>query len=395
MSAPLSDHIRQLDQQYSAATYARFAPVLVRGEGCTVWDADGRAYTDFTSGIGVNSLGFADPAWVAAIAAQAGKLAHTSNLFYSVPAAELAQSLCEKSGLARVFFCNSGAEANECAIKAARKYSRDRHGAGRHTILTLQNSFHGRTLAALSATGQDVFHQHFFPFVEGFAYVPANDTAALEARLAQNDIAALMLEPVQGEGGVAALDTGYLQAARELCRRYDVLLVADEVQTGIGRSGRLFAFEHAGIVPDIVTLAKGLGGGLPVGAVLFGERCADTLGRGDHGSTFGGNPVCCAGALAVLARLDDAFLADVTRKGEALRQALAALPKVKSVSGLGLMLGVEFDDGISAADIVRQAQEKGVLFLTAKHKLRLLPPLIISDDDIARGIAVLREILSA
>lgn len=390
-----ADHIRQLDQQYSAATYARFAPVLVRGEGCTVWDADGRAYTDFTSGIGVNSLGFADPAWVAAVAAQAGKIAHTSNLYYNIPAAELAQNLCEKSSLARVFLCNSGTEANECAIKTARKYSRDRYGEARHTILTLQNSFHGRTLAALSATGQDIFHQHYFPFVEGFAHIPANDITALEARLAHNDIAALMLEPVQGEGGVAALDGDYLRAAQALCQRHDVLLIIDEVQTGIGRSGKLFAYQHHDLAPDIVTLAKGLGGGLPIGAALFGDKCAATLGKSDHGSTFGGNPVCCAGALAVLARLDDAFLAEVARKGEALRQALAALPKVKSVGGLGLMLGVEFNDGISAADVVQQAQTKGVLFLTAKHKLRLLPPLIISDDEIARGVAVLHDILSA
>lgn len=387
-------NISTLDHTYTAQTYARFPTALVRGEGVYAWDEQGKRYLDFTSGIGVNSLGWCDGEWQAAVAAQAAQLQHVSNLYYTRPAAELAQTLVEKSGLASVFFGNSGAEANECAIKTARKYSRDRYGANRHTVLTLNQSFHGRTLTALSATAQPHFHQHFFPFTEGFDFLPANDLNALQQRLAQGGVCALMLEIVQGEGGLNSLDGTYLQEAQKLCHEHDVLLMVDEVQTGIGRTGKMFAFQHFDLSPDIVTLAKGLGGGLPIGAAVFGERCRDTLGKGDHGSTFGGNPVCCAGANVVMARLDETFLAEVRAKGEVLREMLAGLPNVRNVSGMGLMLGAELAEGIAAADVVEQARQRGLLLLTAKHKLRFLPPLIISQAQLGEGVEVLREVLA-
>ncbi|UOP05535.1 aspartate aminotransferase family protein [Conchiformibius kuhniae] len=386
--------IQTLEHAHTAQTYARFPTALVRGEGVYAWDEQGKPYLDFTSGIGVNSLGWCDAQWCAAVSAQAAQLQHTSNLYYTRPAAELAQTLAEKSGLSAVFFGNSGAEANECAIKTARKYSRDRYGAHRHTILTLDQSFHGRTVTTLSATAQAQYHQHFFPFTEGFDSVPANDIAALQARLAQGGVCALMLEIVQGEGGLNLLDGAYLAEAQRLCREHDVLLLIDEVQTGIGRTGQMFAFQHFDLSPDIITLAKGLGGGLPIGAAVFGARCRDTLGRGDHGSTFGGNPVCCAGANAVLARLDAAFLAEVRRKGEALQAALRGLPNVRAVSGLGLMVGAELADGIAAGEVAEAARQRGLLLLTAKHKLRFLPPLIISEQEINEGVAILREVLA-
>lgn len=386
--------LKQQDSNYLAQTYGRFDVALSHGTGCEVWDFDGKRYLDFTSGIGVNSLGWADADWLQAVNEQAARLSHTSNLFYTEPSTQLAQRLVQISGLKRVFFANSGAEANEGAIKTARKYSHDKYGEGRATVLSLVNSFHGRTISTLAATGQTVFHQHFFPFTQGFEHLPCNDMTALVARVAQNDVCAVMLEVVQGEGGLNALESEYLHAVQQICQQHDLLLLLDEVQTGIGRSGKMFAFQHFGLQPDIVTLAKGLGGGLPIGAILFSEKCADTLGKSDHGSTFGANPICCAAANAVLDKLDSAFLQEVTRKGEKLKQALLALPKVKSVSGLGLMLGVEFDEGVSAVDIVAKSIAQGVLFLTAKHKLRLLPPLIISDAQLEEGITVLKQVLN-
>lgn len=386
--------LKQQDGAYLAQTYGRFDLALSHGKGCEVWDFDGNRYLDFTSGIGVNSLGWADSHWLQAVSAQAARLAHTSNLFYTEPSTVLAERLVQQSGLQRVFFCNSGAEANEGAIKTARKYSRDNYGEGRFTVLSLVNSFHGRTISTLAATGQAVFHQHFFPFTGGFEHLNANDMTALRERVKHNDVCAVMLEVVQGEGGLNALDADYLHAVQQLCRQHDILLILDEVQTGIGRSGKMFAYQHFGLQPDMVTLAKGLGGGLPIGAILFSEKCASTLGKSDHGSTFGANPVCCAAANAVLDRLDGTFLQDVARKGEKLKQALQALPKVKSVSGLGLMLGIEFEDGTTAAEVQAQAMAHGVLFLTAKHKLRLLPPLIISDEQLDEGITVLQRILA-
>ena len=395
MTNTTSNEIKQLDSDYIAQTYGRFNLVLSHGKGCQVWDFEGNEYLDFTSGIGVNSLGWTDEDWLKAVVHQASSLAHTSNLFFTEPSSRLAKKLAEVSGLKRVFFANSGAEANEGAIKTARKYSHDKYGKDRATVLTLVNSFHGRTISTLSATGQEVFHQHFFPFTKGFDHTPANELRALETRLGQKDVCAIILEVVQGEGGVCSLDQEYLQGVQALCHQYDVLLIIDEVQTGIGRTGTMFAYQQFGLTPDIITLAKGLGGGLPIGAFVLGEKVQDTLGKSDHGSTFGANPVSCAGANAVLAKIDDTFLAEVKRKGEKLQKALAALPKVKSVSGLGLMIGVEFEEGTKAADIVAKCIEKGVLFLTAKTKLRLLPPLIINDEQIEKGIAVLKEVLEA
>ena len=395
MTNTTSNEIKQLDSDYIAQTYGRFNLALSHGKGCQVWDFEGNEYLDFTSGIGVNSLGWADEDWLKAVVHQASSLAHTSNLFFTEPSSRLAKKLAEVSGLKRVFFANSGAEANEGAIKTARKYSHDKYGKDRATVLTLVNSFHGRTISTLSATGQEVFHQHFFPFTKGFDHTPANELRALETRLGQKDVCAIILEVVQGEGGVCSLDHEYLQGVQALCHQYDVLLIIDEVQTGIGRTGTMFAYQQFGLTPDIITLAKGLGGGLPIGAFVLGEKVQDTLGKSDHGSTFGANPVSCAGANAVLAKIDDAFLAEVKRKGKKLQKALAALPKVKSVSGLGLMIGVEFEEGTKAADIVAKCIEKGVLFLTAKTKLRLLPPLIINDEQIEKGIAVLKEVLEA
>lgn len=395
MTNTTSNEIKQLDSDYIAQTYGRFNLALSHGKSCQVWDFEGNEYLDFTSGIGVNSLGWADEDWLKAVVHQASSLAHTSNLFFTEPSSRLAKKLAEVSGLKRVFFANSGAEANEGAIKTARKYSHDKYGKDRATVLTLVNSFHGRTISTLSATGQEIFHQHFFPFTKGFDHTPANELRALETRLGQKDVCAIILEVVQGEGGVCSLDHEYLQGVQALCHQYDVLLIIDEVQTGIGRTGTMFAYQQFGLTPDIITLAKGLGGGLPIGAFVLGEKVQDTLGKSDHGSTFGANPVSCAGANAVLAKIDDAFLAEIKRKGEKLQKALAALPKVKSVSGLGLMIGVEFEEGTKAADIVAKCIEKGVLFLTAKTKLRLLPPLIINDEQIEKGIALLKEVLEA
>ena len=395
MTNTTSNEIKQLDSDYIAQTYGRFNLALSHGKSCQVWDFEGNEYLDFTSGIGVNSLGWADEDWLKAVVHQASSLAHTSNLFFTEPSSRLAKKLAEVSGLKRVFFANSGAEANEGAIKTARKYSHDKYGKDRATVLTLVNSFHGRTISTLSATGQEVFHQHFFPFTKGFDHTPANELRALETRLGQKDVCAIILEVVQGEGGVCSLDHEYLQGVQALCHQYDVLLIIDEVQTGIGRTGTMFAYQQFGLTPDIITLAKGLGGGLPIGAFVLGEKVQDTLGKSDHGSTFGANPVSCAGANAVLAKIDDAFLAEIKRKGEKLQKALAALPKVKSVSGLGLMIGVEFEEGTKAADIVAKCIEKGVLFLTAKTKLRLLPPLIINDEQIEKVIALLKEVLEA
>lgn len=389
-----SNEIKQLDSSYIAQTYARFDLALSHGKGCEAWDFEGNKYLDFTSGIGVNSLGWADEKWLEAVVRQAGKLAHTSNLFFTEPSSVLAKKLAEASGLKRVFFCNSGAEANEGAIKAARKYSCDKYGKGRATVLSLVNSFHGRTISTLAATGQEVFHQHFFPFTQGFKHTPANDLNALKNRLKNKDVCAIIVEVVQGEGGVCPLEAEYMQGVQELCREKDLVFIIDEVQTGIGRTGKMFAYQHFGLQPDIITLAKGLGGGLPIGAFVLGEKVAETLGKSDHGSTFGANPISCAAANAVLTKIDTRFLAEISRKAEKLHAALVGLPKVKSVSGLGLMIGIEFEEGVAAADVAAKCLGKGVLVLTAKNKLRLLPPLVITDAQIEHGVAVLHAILS-
>ena len=375
-------------------TYGRSPIALVEGRGMYARDAEGREYLDFTSGIGVNALGFCHPAWVQAVSAQAARLQHTSNLYYTEPCGALAEELCRRTGLDAVFFGNSGAEANEGAIKAARKYSVDTYGPDRSKVLTLVNSFHGRTLATLTATGQEVFHRDFGPFPEQFAYVPAGDLAALR-EAAGDDTCAVLMELVQGEGGVAALDRDYVQAVAAFCRQRDILLLVDEVQTGVGRTGTFLACEQYGLHPDAVTLAKGLGGGLPIGAVLMTRKVAQHMGPGSHGSTFGGNPVACAGALAVLGELTDDRLAKDNALAAALRAGLQTLPHVQAVTGLGLMVGVAFADGVSAAAVRTACERQGLLVLTAKTRLRLLPPLILTQEDVDKALAILRSVLES
>ena len=384
--------IKELDQRYVLQTYSRNPVAIDHGRGATLWDTEGKEYIDFTSGIGVNSLGFAHPAWLRAVTEQAGMVQHTSNLYYTAPCGRLAKRLCARTGFDKVFFGNSGAEANEGAIKFARKYSVDHYGEGRSTVITLVNSFHGRTLATLTATGQDGFHQYFGPFNEGFVYAPAGDIDRL-TKLVDAHTCAVMLELVQGEGGVVALDPLFVQEVRALCDEKDLCLIVDEVQTGVGRTGTFLACEQYNLRPDIVTLAKGLGGGLPIGAVLVSDKVAAGMGPGSHGSTFGGNPVVCAGANVVMGRLDERFLAGVREHGAQLRAGLEKLPHVTDVSGLGLMLGVQFEDGIQASDVLAACRERGLLVLTAKTRLRLLPPLVVTAHDIERALVILDEVL--
>ena len=381
------------DNDYILHTYGRSQVVLAEGKGMTARDADGKEYLDFTSGIGVNSLGYCHPAWVKAVTDQAATLQHTSNLYYTAPDGKLAKKICRRTGLDAVFFGNSGAEANEGAIKCARKYSVDTYGESRSKVITLVNSFHGRTLATLTATGQDVFHHDFGPFPGNFAYVPAGDFAALE-KAADASACAVMMELVQGEGGVVALDADYVAKVAAFCKEKDILLIVDEVQTGVGRTGKFLACEHFDLHPDIVTLAKGLGGGLPIGAVVMNKKVAEHMKPGSHGSTFGGNPVCCAGGLAVLNTVTaPGFLDEVKRKAALLREKLAQLPGVESVSGLGLMIGIALKDK-KAIDVANAALEEGLLVLTAKTKVRLLPPLTITDEEIEKGVAILADVLS-
>lgn len=387
-----TDEINSLDNNYIASTYAKTGVCLVSGKGCKAKDADGKEYLDFASGIGVNSLGWADDEWVVAVANQAGTLQHTSNYYTNAPTAQLAQALCNRTGMQKVFLANSGAEANEGAIKAARKYSFDKYGESRHTIISLVNSFHGRTMATLTATGQESFHTSFAPFLPGFVYVPADDIAALENALT-DDVCAIIFEVIQGEGGVIQLNSAFLQQMSALCASKDILLIADEVQTGIGRTGTFLACENVCISPDIVTLAKGLAGGLPIGAVLFGQKCANTLGAGQHGSTFGANPVCCAAALVVLNRLTGTFLANIVKKGELFKEKLLKLPGVLSVSGAGLMLGITLAPPLTAKTVAERAIVNGLLCLTAKEKLRFLPPLIITEEEINEGMSIIKQTL--
>lgn len=383
---------KQLDRQYIAGTYRRFDLALTDGAGAVAHDADGASYIDLGAGIAVNTLGYADEGWVAAVTAQLHALQHTSNLYYSTPCARLAEALCRRTGMQRVFFSNSGAEANECLLKTARKYMSDRYPGVRRTVLTLQNSFHGRTIATLAATGQEVFHRHFGPFPEGFDFVAPGDTAGTIERLSQPDVGAILVELVQGEGGVNALPRDYVTAVYDYCRAHDILFLIDEVQTGNGRTGTLYAYEQYGVTPDAFSTAKGLAGGLPLGATLFGEKTADVLGPGDHGSTFGGNPVAAAGALYILDRLDDALLAGVRRRAALVRETLENAPGVRSVSGLGLMLGIE--SVRPAAEVVEGCRARGVLVLTAKEKVRLLPPLNIPEDLLRQALQILKEELA-
>lgn len=379
-----------LDSQYVAKAYNRFDVVLTHGKGATLYDENDKKYIDFGAGIGVNAFGCADEKWIKAVEEQLGKVQHTSNLYYTEPCARLAKLLCEKSGMKKVFFGNSGAEANEGAIKFARKYSFDKYGEGRSTIITLQNSFHGRTITTLAATGQDSFHTVFGPFTQGFKYCPANDVEALR-NMATDDVCAIMFECVQGEGGVNNLDVDFVKAAADIAKEKDILLVVDEVQTGNGRTGKYFAYQNFGITPDIVTTAKGLGGGLPIGAVLFGEKLKDTVAPGTHGSTFGGNPVVAAGACSIVERIDDEFLEKVREKSEYIRTFLAKVKGVKSVTGMGLMLGVEIEK--NAAETAKECLSEGLLVLTAKTKIRLLPPLNISEEELTQGLNILKGVL--
>ena len=373
-------------------SYGRYPLVMEQGEGRRCKDENGKEYIDFGSGIGTNSLGYCDEKWADAVCSQVRTLQHSSNYYYTAVQADFADKLCAVSGYKKIFFGNSGAEANECAIKIARKYSFDKYGKNRHNIITLVNSFHGRTIATLSATGQDVFHNYFFPFLEGFINVTANDIDDLKAKL-DDSVCAVMLEYVQGEGGVNKLDKEFVDAVYALCAEKDVLVIADEIQTGVGRTGKFLAGDHYGKKADITTLAKGIAGGIPMGACLVGEKCENVLTPGTHGSTFGGNPIACAGGLAVLDRLSsEEFLDDVSRKAEIFRSELEKCSEVESVSGLGMMIGISLKTK-KAGDVAKAALDKGLLILTAKEKVRLLPPLTISDDEIKEGLAILIEVL--
>lgn len=374
-------------------TYGRYDVVMESGSGRNAVDENNKTYIDFGSGIGTNSLGYCDEEWADAVCKQVRSIQHTSNYYYTSVQADFADKLCSITGYDKVFFGNSGAEANECAIKIARKYSFDKYGKGRSTIITLVNSFHGRTLATLSATGQDVFHNYFFPFVEGFVHTPANDIDALKSAL-DDTVCAIMIEFVQGEGGVVKLDEAFVKAVRQICDEKDILMIADEVQTGAGRTGKFLASEYFGVKPDITTMAKGLAGGVPVGACLALEKCSSVLVPGTHGSTFGGNPLACAGGNVVLSRVtSDGFLDEVQKKSEYIFNKLSKIEGVASVSGLGLMIGIELKEK-KAADVVKAALDRGLLLLTAKTKVRLLPPLTITYEEIDKGLQIFEELLA-
>lgn len=384
------DILQQQDKEYIAGTYARFPLTIEGGKGSVVWDDAGKIYTDLSSGIAVNTFGIADDEWIKAITEQAGKIQHMSNLYYTEPCVKLAQMLCDRTGMKKVFFSNSGAEANECAIKAARKYAAEKHGADCYNIVTLKNSFHGRTITTLAATGQDVFHKDFLPLTEGFIYVEPNDIEKIEKVLFENRCAAVMLEVVQGEGGVMPLDKDYLQSLERICRERDIPLICDEVQTGNGRSGKLYSYMNYGIFPDIVSTAKGLAGGLPLGATLFSEKTKDVLTPGSHGSTFGGNPICCAGAINILSRLDEKTLAGVRKRSEYIFSELSGAPGIKEVTGLGLMIGIKTEK--DASEVINACIKKGVLVIKAKDKVRLLPALNIPMELLEQAVGVIKEV---
>ena len=381
---------KSLDREYIVPTYKRYDVNIVRGSGALLYDEAGKEYVDMGAGIATNSFGACDPVWIAAVEEQLGKIQHASNLYYTDPCAKLAELLCKKTGMKKVFFCNSGAEANECAIKTARKWAAENKGEEYFTVVTMKNSFHGRTLATLAATGQDVFHKDFRPVTPGFAYAEPEDIENLRSILENQKCAAVLLETVQGEGGVRPLSTEYLKAVAALCEEKDVLLMIDEVQTGNGRCGYFYSYTEHGIDPDVVTTAKGLGGGLPVGAVLFSEKTAGVLTAGTHGSTFGGNPVCCAGAVSVVSRIDEDFLASVRAKSEKIFKTLSGKPGINGVYGRGLLIGVEV--GGEPAGFINKCIEKGVLVLGAKGRVRLAPPLNIPDELLDRALSVITAI---
>ena len=380
---------KELDSQYIANTYARFPIELVSGKGSKLYDSEGKEYIDMGTGIGVSIFGVGDEEWVKATTEQLTKLQHTSNLYYTSPCAQLAKLLCEKTSAKKVFFSNSGAEANECAIKAARKYAADKKGVEYNKIITLNNSFHGRTITTLAATGQETFHKDFLPLTEGFLYADAGDIDTIKKYIAEEKVAAVMIETVQGEGGVVPLSQNFVSALSEICKENDVLLVVDEVQTGNGRTGALYGYMKFGIEPDIVSTAKGLGGGLPIGATMLFEKAENVFAPGSHGSTFGGNPVAAAGALNIISRLDEEFLNEVEKKNSYIISELSACEGVKGITGLGLMLGVETVKDVN--EVLKSCQENGVLPIKAKNKLRLLPPLNISYEDLEKAIEIIKK----
>jgi len=382
-------NIFEKDNSFVASTYARFPLNLVSGKGSVVYDDSGKGYIDMATGIAVNTFGVADEEWVKAVTNQLNTLQHASNLYYTKPCADLAEILCNRTGLKKVFFGNSGAEANECAIKVARKYAADKKGSDYNTIITLKNSFHGRTITTLAATGQDVFHNDFLPLTDGFVYAEANNIADLEAKVKENKVAAIMFECVQGEGGVLPLEPDFVKAIFEIAEKEDILTIADEVQTGNGRTGALYAFMNYGVLPDIVSTAKGLGNGLPLGATMLGEKVKNVLTPGTHGSTFGGNPVACAGAISVINRIDDELLIEVKEKSEYIFNTLKNAKGVKGVSGMGLMIGIETEK--DASEVIKYCMENGVLPIKAKTKVRLLPALNIGWDDLKKAVEIIKK----
>lgn len=387
------DTIKKEEAEYLMPTYGRFQVALAEGKGAVAKDVDGKEYIDFTSGIGVNCLGYSDEGLVKAISEQAGKIQHMSNLYYNPLQVEVAKKLIELTGLSKVFFCNSGAEANECAIKAARKYAFEKYDGKRNKIITLVNSFHGRTVTTLAATGQDVFHNYFFPFTDGFEYAEANNIESLRS-LIDDTVCAVFVELIQGEGGVNPLQKPFVWETEKICRDNDILFMVDEVQTGVSRTGTFYCYEQYGITPDIVTTAKGLGGGLPFGACICGEKLAGVLSAGTHGTTFGGNPVACAASLEVLSRVTkNDFLKEVSEKGEYIREKLKNMNNVKEIRGLGMMIGIVLENG-DAKEIANRCVENGLLILTAKTLLRLLPPLNITYEEIDRGLEILEKSLA-
>lgn len=382
---------KELDNKYIAHSYGRFDVCIVSGKGSTLFDESGKKYIDFGSGIGVTAFGACDDEWTKAVTEQLSKIQHTSNLYYTEPCAELAEILCEKTNMCNVFFGNSGAEANEGAIKFARKYSFDKYGEGRSTIITLIDSFHGRTITTLSATGQECFHTTFSPFTPGFKYCPANDIECLN-KMITDDVCAIMFECIQGEGGVNNLSNEFVKEIEKIANEKDILMIVDEVQTGNGRTGKYFAYQNFDITPDIVTTAKGLGGGLPIGAVLFGEKLKNTVTPGSHGSTFGGNPIASAGAINIVKRIDDDFLLAVSEKSKYIKNEIAKWENVENISGMGLMLGILTNK--DAGEIAKESLEKGLLILTAhKNKVRLLPALNISFAELNEGLDILKEVI--
>lgn len=385
--------IKEIDKKYIANTYARFPVAITSGQGAILTDDEGKDYIDMGSGIGVNIFGASDKQWLEAVREQLAKLQHTSNLYYTEPCARLAEILCSRTGMKKVFFSNSGAEANECAIKVARKYAQEKKGDGYFNIITVEGSFHGRTITTLAATGQDIFHQDFLPLTPGFVYTKANDINDLLVKVKENKIAAIMFETIQGEGGVVPLDNDFIQEMEKIAQEEDILLIVDEVQTGNGRCGSLYSYMDLGLNPDIVTTAKGLGGGLPIGATMLGDKVKDVLTPGSHGSTYGGNPVACAGAINVINRLDEKLLAGVREKADYIKAELEGVEGILSLTGKGLLIGIETTK--EAQRVVSECREKGVLLLTAKHKVRLLPPLTISFDQLSKAINVIKEVCAS